>query len=90
VRWADNAAGRSFKAAIMVLSSDRYGLLADVTAALATMHILIHSVNARELKNGTAEINLTVDVSSISQLENVIQRIGKISGVMSVSRPGKI
>ena len=90
VRWADNAAGRSFKAAIVVMSSDRYGLLADVTAALASMHILIHSVNARELKNGTAEINLTVDVSSISQLENVIQRIGKINGVLSVSRPGKI
>jgi guanosine-3',5'-bis(diphosphate) 3'-pyrophosphohydrolase len=55
---------------------------------LASMHIQIHTVNAREIKNLTAEINLTVDIVSISQLENVISRLGKISGVTEVSRSG--
>jgi guanosine-3',5'-bis(diphosphate) 3'-pyrophosphohydrolase len=88
VRWADSAEGRSFKAALVILSSDRYGLLADIAAALADMHILIHTVNARELRNGEAEIALTVDIASISQLDNVISRLGRIGGVHSVSRSG--
>jgi guanosine-3',5'-bis(diphosphate) 3'-pyrophosphohydrolase len=87
VHWAENA-GHSFKAALMVISSDRYGLLADITSVLASMHIQIHAVNARELKNGSAEINLTVDITSIGQLESVIARIGKINGVEHVSRSG--
>jgi GTP pyrophosphokinase len=87
VHWAENS-GRSFKAALRILSSDRYGLLADVTTVLAAMHIQIHTVVARELKNGTAEINLTVDIGNIDQLDNVISRIAKINGVHEVSRAG--
>ena len=87
VYWAENS-GRTFKAALRVISSDRNGLLADIATVLASMHIQIHTVNARELKNLTAEINLTVDIVSISQLENVISRLGKISGVTEVSRSG--
>jgi len=87
VYWAENS-GRTFKAALRVISSDRNGLLADIATVLASMHIQIHTVNAREIKNLTAEINLTVDIVSISQLENVISRLGKISGVTEVSRSG--
>ena len=87
VHWADDAGG-TFKASLRVVSSDRTGLLADVTAALASMRLLIHTVNARELKNGNAEIILTVDVNSIGQLQNVLQRIQKIPGVYEVSRSG--
>jgi GTP pyrophosphokinase len=87
VYWAENS-GHSFKAALRVISSDRNGLLADIATVLASMHIQIHTVNARELKNLTAEINLTVDIVSISQLENVISRLGKIGGVTEVSRSG--
>ena len=87
VYWAENS-GRTFKAALRVISSDRNGLLADIATVLASMHIQIHTVNAREIKNLTAEINLTVDIVSISQLENVISRLGKISSVTEVSRSG--
>ena len=89
VHWAEDAGG-TFKAALRVVSSDRYGLLADVTALLASMRIVIHTVNARELRNGTAEINLTVDIGSIGQLQSVLQRIKKIPGVYEVTRSGNI
>ena len=87
VHWAENANG-AFKASLRVVSSDRTGLLADVTAALASMHLLIHTVNARELKNGSAEILLTVDIDSVGQLQSVLQRIQKIPGVYEVARSG--
>ena len=89
VHWADDAGG-TFKAALRVVSSDRYGLLADITALLASMRIVIHTVNARELRNGNAEINLTVDIGSIGQLQSVLQRVGKIPGVYEVARSGNI
>ena len=85
VHWAENTGGY-FKAALRILSSDRFGLLADLTAVFAAMHIKINTVNARELKNGSAEINLTVDISSMSQLESVMTKLCKVNGVFDVSR----
>lgn len=88
VHWAKNV-DSSFKASLEVVSTDRYGLLADVSSALASMHVMIHTVNARELKNGCAAINLVVDVTSTEHLQNVITRLSKISGVQSVTRSGQ-
>lgn len=89
VHWAQNVS-TSFKASLQVVSSDRYGLLADVSSALASMHVMIHSVNARELKSGNAAINLIVDVTSTEHLQNVITRLGKINGIQKVSRSGQV
>jgi len=88
VYWAENVSA-PFKASLQILSADRYGLLADISSALAAMHVMIHSVNARELKDGDAAINITVDVTSTEHLQNVISRLGKISGVQRVSRSGQ-
>jgi GTP diphosphokinase / guanosine-3',5'-bis(diphosphate) 3'-diphosphatase len=88
VNWASNV-DTSFKASLQVISSDRYGLLADVSSALSSMRVMIHTVNARELKNGNAAINLTVDVTSTEHLQSVITRLNKIPGVQQVSRSGQ-
>lgn len=88
VSWAVNA-NTSFKASLQIISDDRYGLLANVSSALASMRVMIHAVNARELKSGNASINLTVDVTSTDHLQNVITRISKIPGVQQVSRAGQ-
>lgn len=88
VSWAKNVAS-PFKASLQVISSDRYGLLADVTAVLASMRVMIHTVNARELKNGDAAINLTIDVTSTDHLQSVISRLSKIDGVHQVTRSGQ-
>ncbi len=88
VRWAQDVAS-SFKASLQIVSADRYDLLADVTAALSSMRVMIHNVNARELKNGNAAINLTIDVTSTDHLQNVISRLSKINSVLEVSRSGK-
>ena len=87
VHWADHVT-HAFKASLQVTSTDRYGLLADVSAALSAMRVMIHAVNARELKNGNALINLTVDATSSGQLQNIIARLGKINGVLDVRRSG--
>jgi guanosine-3',5'-bis(diphosphate) 3'-pyrophosphohydrolase len=85
VHWADTV-DRSFKAGLQIAASDRRALLADITAALASMHVMIHSVNAREIKTGDVLINITIDAENIDHLQSVITRLGKVEGVFSVSR----
>lgn len=85
--WAEHV-NTPFKAGFRILSNDRYGLLADITSALAAMHIGIHAVNARELKNGLVEILITVDVIGTKQLENVLGRMRRVEGVQEVTRTG--
>lgn len=87
VHWAENVS-TSFKAALQISCTDRYGLLADITVALSSMRVMIHAVNARELKNGNALIELTVDATSINHLQNVISRLNKIDGVLDIRRSG--
>lgn len=86
--WDVNVENAPFKAGLRISSSDRNGLLADITSSLTAMHIGIHAINARELKNGMVEIQLTVDVSGTAQLDNVLTRMRGIAGVEEVTRAG--
>ncbi|HCB99737.1 MAG TPA: (p)ppGpp synthetase [Ruminococcaceae bacterium] len=86
-RWAGHV-NKPFKAGLRILSADRYGLLADITSSLASMHMGIHSINARELRTEEVEILLTVDVAGTKQLENVLKHLRSIEGVREVSRSG--
>ncbi len=88
VQWSSNKQ-TSYKATIDIVSNDRGGLLADVSTELATMKIPIHELSARELKNGNANIVVTVGIAGADQLSGVITRLRKIKGVISVDRSGK-
>ena len=84
-RWHSNI-NEEFKSTITIESASRHGLLADLTMLLANMHIMIHSVNARETKDDTALITVTVTVDGLEQLNLIITRMKKIDGVISVER----
>ena len=53
------------------------------------MRIFVHESSSRELKNGNANIMVTISIAGIDQLNNVINRLKKIKGVISVDRSGK-
>ena len=71
------------------MADSRTGLLADVSVVLANFRVPIHEINARELKNGNANIVVTIAIAGVEQLNNIIQRIHKIEGVISVERANK-
>lgn len=89
VEWSKNCT-ESYKATLDVVSNDRNGLLADVSSVLAGMRIPIHELSARELKNGNANILITLGIAGLDQLSNVIRNLTKIKGVISVDRCGKV
>ena len=88
VQWS-NSNNENYKATVDIVSNNRNSLLADVSMALAESKIPIHEMSARELKNGNANIVLTIGIAGADQLNNIITRLRKISGVISVDRSGK-
>lgn len=88
VHWAkDNTT--NYNATLDIVANDRNGLLADVSATLAAIRIAIHEVFARELKNGNANIVITISIAGTEQLNAVINRLNKIEGVINIDRGGK-
>lgn len=88
VHWASDPK-KTYRATLDIVSYDRNGLLADVANSLSDMRIFIHESVSRELKNGNANILLTISIGSLEQLNSIIVRLKKISGVISVTRSGK-
>ncbi|MBQ9414860.1 MAG: bifunctional (p)ppGpp synthetase/guanosine-3',5'-bis(diphosphate) 3'-pyrophosphohydrolase [Clostridia bacterium] len=83
--WEDTAGGE-FKSVLSIEAHDRERLLADVTTQLATMHVMIYAITAKEPKDGKVDMLLTVGVGSVSHLDIVIARISRIDGVIRVTR----
>ncbi len=76
-----------FKSTLHIVAEDRAGLLADVTMQLSNMKIFIHSLNSRQEKGGVnAVISATISINGLPQLQNIIDRLSKIKGVLSIDR----
>ncbi len=85
--WAGDVAEKeSFRTDLCVTAEDRAGLLMDIMGAVSSMNLKFSSINARSGKNNVAIIDISFDVSSTSQLDIVIKKIGAVSGVISVQR----
>ncbi|HBH95684.1 MAG TPA: (p)ppGpp synthetase [Ruminococcaceae bacterium] len=88
VKWASGQRV-NYQATLDIVAQDRTALAADITLAIAASRIPIHELNAHNLKNGNANISLTVEISGVEQLKNIILKLKKIDGVVSVERTGK-
>lgn len=83
--WEDEV-GEAFRSTLQIMANDRTGLLADVTIMLSNMHIFIHSLNSRELKNGKAVVTATIDVMGRNHLRGVISKLSDINGIEEITR----
>ena len=84
--WAGDVKD-DFKSTLHILAVDRGGLLADVTQQLSNMKIFIHALNSRQERgSGNAIISATISLNGLPQLQNIIERLGKIPGVISIDR----
>ena len=85
VHWDNGQNDESFMVTIIVTAENRLGLVADITAQLAAMRVMIHGLNAREHSDG-ALISFTIEVRNLDHLQSVTSRISKIKGVVDVRR----
>lgn len=85
VTWDINTDNR-YKVTIEVLAGDRLGLLTDVMSVASETKIAISSVNAKVMKNKVANITLILEISNISQLEQIMAKMRRVKDVYNVHR----
>lgn len=89
VLWAEERSTTYFSATLDIVAHDRIGLMADIVNTISTLRIQMHEAMGRELKNGNANVIVTVSIAGKEQLEGLMQKIRKIDSVMSVDRSNK-
>ncbi len=84
--WADEEEKRIYQTGIRITAANRVGLLSDVVNQLSNMKINVSELNAREDEDGGCALYLTVSIHDKGQLEFVINRLMRVSGVSEVKR----
>ncbi len=92
-RWVKNVSSSSdtsFDALINVFVHDDIGVLAEISVALAEMHVGILSINSHNVNsnNDVMIISLTVRAKSTDHINSIISRLKKLSSVVDVTRGG--
>jgi GTP diphosphokinase / guanosine-3',5'-bis(diphosphate) 3'-diphosphatase len=85
VEWERGAEG-AFEVRIAVEVEDRPGLLAAITALLASMNTDIRTAEAKTFDDRTAAIDLTLRIQDLKHLEKVLKAVRGVSGVIDVER----
>lgn len=83
--WNKNVK-EEYKATLQLTCLSRVGLMAEVAVQVANMRVNITSISTHDMKDGRTIIELTVNVSGLDHLKNLIGRIEKIDGILSVER----
>ena len=85
VRW-DSEIKEQYRAGLMIVTENNVGQYAETISALAKLNVVIHTINARETKDGRAIMTVAITVNGSEHLKNVLARLSKEKGVISVER----
>jgi len=85
VSWADETTG-SYMTALKINAADRSGLVMDIATSLNAINAKVRLLNARDVGEGLAVINLTLEVRDLPELRSIINRLSAIRGVSEVVR----
>jgi len=88
VKW-HTASNVAYSADITVLANDRTQLLMDITNSISEFKVPLTAINARTNRDNIAIMNLTIEITDIEQLDNIIKRIKKVPGVFETIRNKK-
>ncbi|NLO34735.1 MAG: bifunctional (p)ppGpp synthetase/guanosine-3',5'-bis(diphosphate) 3'-pyrophosphohydrolase [Clostridiaceae bacterium] len=86
VGWSKEGQGASYQVELKILAHDRRHLLADVSNAIADEKVSIISGQMTAMKDVTATLIMTIEVSSQSQYDRVLGRIKAVRDVIDVKR----
>jgi GTP pyrophosphokinase len=70
---------------LVLVTEDRHGMLADITATIAGVHSNIQNIEART-GDRRANIDVTVEIVDLEHLEKIISSLKKIEGIHHVER----
>lgn len=82
--WPED--GSPHSVVLKMVTVNRQGLLMDVSTVIGESRTNVVAANIRTLPNHTAEITVTVEVTSAKKLDDLINKLNQFSDVISVSR----
>ena len=80
------ADGNKYPVDLRIITVDRQGLLMDITTIFSEAKVDVTAAKIRTLPNNTAEINVTIAVRDIKNLQEVVNKVNQFSDVISVLR----
>lgn len=91
-RWInaywDTKVQNSYRVTLAVTCMNRVGMLADTSAVIANMHVMIHSIFTKDANDGRSTIYMTITVNGAEHLKSVCEKLKKVKGVLSTERSG--
>ncbi|NLL62700.1 MAG: bifunctional (p)ppGpp synthetase/guanosine-3',5'-bis(diphosphate) 3'-pyrophosphohydrolase [Ruminococcaceae bacterium] len=87
VKWDKNIK-EEYSATMDIYCLSRIGLMAEISTALANMHVDIRSLSLRETKDRNKVLTMTIAVNGVEHLNSVIKYLKKINGILSIERTG--
>ncbi len=85
VSW-DQVAGQAFPVAVEIDCYDRVGLLSDIAAVVADTRRNILAARTRTHRDGTATIDLVVEVQNLEQFDHLRRQLERVRDVIRVER----
>ncbi len=86
VDWREDP-GRVYPVMIRVLAYDRPGLVRDVSEVVASQDVNISAASAQTIKKSNiAILTATLEIRSVHQLTNILNRISRLPNVFEVRR----
>jgi GTP diphosphokinase / guanosine-3',5'-bis(diphosphate) 3'-diphosphatase len=91
VDWAgaqskSNGNPEQYAVKLVVTTEDRQGMLAALTNAIANIKTNITEARTEIFNDGSAQIDITVDISDVKHLDRVAGALKGVAGVMAVER----
>jgi guanosine-3',5'-bis(diphosphate) 3'-pyrophosphohydrolase len=89
VRWEEKQ-GACYAVSLHIEAADRTGLLSDISTVFGESRTNITAIRTISRPDGTAHIDMTVEVRSVSHLHSLMDRVRRISDVLDIRRTGSL
>ena len=86
VSWAEGTKSTSYDVSLQIWSIARSNLLLDISTQFALMRVPIHSLTAKDTKDGRSFFHISISTEGTEHLKSIIDRLSKIPGINSVER----
>ncbi|MGN1048480.1 MAG: RelA/SpoT family protein [Eubacteriales bacterium] len=87
--WEESVSGSNsdvYEALLQIFATDRLGLIADLTMALAEMKVSILSINSQKKADDSVILNLKISCKNIDHYKSIVSRLKSLDGVNDVTR----
>ncbi|MBQ7739654.1 MAG: bifunctional (p)ppGpp synthetase/guanosine-3',5'-bis(diphosphate) 3'-pyrophosphohydrolase [Eubacterium sp.] len=84
-RW-DSSLKIEARSTLNIYSINRDGFVLDVTTAILSAHVKMHSINSRPINDGNCLTTISVAVNGKEHLDSIIKMLSKIEGVYLIER----